>query len=329
MSFSLLFSPWVYRSSCFPQLAHCCSDGLRSSGGDSRTYRLYSVSNLGSLIGLLAFPFLLEPLVRLKVQGLVWSALFALFCLGCGWCAWQASIGTWESHTEDDAPNVANVAPTALEYALWFLLAACASALLLATTNQLCQEIISLPLLWVLPLALYLLSFILCFDHPRWYRREVFHPLFAVGIFVLCAALVYAQRTAQLVVMPLLLFAGCMICHGELVRLKPGVKRLTSFYLAVAAGGALGGIFAAVIAPQIFAFFTEFQISLAACGLLMLICLVRDQHSWIFTRSFWLSCGIAVSTVALFAVIAHWIPAFSLVLEEHRNFIHGCFSRAC
>jgi hypothetical protein len=285
-------------------------------GGDSGTYRLYSISNLGSLLGLLAFPFLLEPLFRLKVLAIAWSILFTLFCVGCGLCAVRATQGKREIWSGATAVAEEDPRPTALECALWFLLAACASALLLATTNQLCQEIISLPLLWVLPLALYLLSFILCFDHPRWYRRELFHPLFAVGIFVLCAALVYAERTTQLVVMPLLLFVGCMICHGELVRLKPGVKRLTSFYLAVAAGGAIGGIFVAIIAPQIFAFFTEFQISLAGCGLLLLVCLIRDEHSWIFSRAFWLSCAVVAGVVAVFAGIARWIPAFSLVLKN-------------
>ena len=162
---------------------------------------------------------------------------------------------------------------------------------------------VSLPLLWVVPLALYLLSFILCFDHPRWYQRAVFHSLFVVGVFVLCASMAYAERTTQIVVMPLLLFVGCMICHGELVRLKPGVRRLTGFYLAVSAGGALGGLFVAIVAPQIFRFFTEFQLSLGTCGVLLLACLALDERSWFYVQDFWLPCLMIVGTVLLFMAL--------------------------
>lgn len=287
------------------------------AGAGARTYRLYSISNLGSFLGLLTFPLLLEPLLRLKIQGILWSVLFILFCAGCAWCAWAAGrlhpqTGTPQQKTQDGS----EVKIPLLSFLLWFLLAACASSLLLATTNQLCQEIISLPLLWALPLVLYLLSFILCFDHPRWYRREIFHPLFAIGVFVLCAAMVYAQRTVQLIVLPLLLFVACMICHGELVRSKPPVQRLTAFYLAVSAGGAFGGIFVAIVAPQIFRFFTEFQLSLSACAILLLVCLLLDEKSWIYNRAFWLPCAIAVGCVSTAAAIGDWIPAFGSLLQS-------------
>ncbi len=283
-------------------------------GGDSRTYRLYSVSNFGSLLGLLAFPLLFEPLLRLRVQGALWSLLFVVFCAGVAWCAWNIALNRESSAPHQALASDAAVSP--IVYVLWFLLAACASALLLATTNQLCQEIISMPLLWVVPLALYLLSFILCFDHPRWYRREIFHPLFAVGIFVLCTAMTFAQSTVQIVVMPLLLFVACMICHGELVRLKPGVRRLTSFYLAVSGGGAIGGIFVAILAPNIFRFFTEFQLSLGACAALALLCLFLDDRSWIYFRAFWLPCVIAASVLLTIASLGQWIPVLSKILQE-------------
>ena len=285
-------------------------------GGDARTYRLYSVSNLGSLLGLLTFPLVLEPLLRLKVQGALWSVLFAIFCAGCAWCAWNAPLGQKEIPEQNlAAPHEADSKISYFRYLLWFLLAACASALLLATTNQLCQEIISLPLLWVVPLALYLLSFILCFDHPRWYRREILHPLFALSLFILCPAMVYAQRTIELVVLPLLLFVSCMICHGELVRLKPAVRRLTAFYLAISAGGAFGGIFVAIVAPRIFRFFTEFQLSLGACAVLLLACLFLDQHSWIYNPAFWLPCILALGCAFTAFGIGEWIPAFAAVLQ--------------
>jgi len=134
-----------------------------------------------------------------------------------------------------------------LAWAMWFLLAACPSALLLATTNLLCQEVTTVPLLWVLPLALYLLTFILCFDNPRWYRRAIFQPLFAVTLFLTCAGLIVNNTQTQAILLPVLLFFGCMICHGELVRVKPSVNRLTSFYLALCGGGAAGGISSALL----------------------------------------------------------------------------------
>ena len=287
-------------------------------GGHARTYRLYSVSNLGSLLGLLTFPFLLEPTLRMTTQGRLWALLFATFVVGCAWCAWRARHGSEEVTPQAVAPTSVQSPTTVAVRVLWFLLATCASALLLATTNLLCQEITSIPLLWVLPLSLYLLSFILCFDHPRWYRREIFHPLFAVGIFAVCGSIHFALRTTQVVIMPILLFLACMICHGELVRLKPAVQRLTSFYLASAAGGALGGIFVAIVAPQLFSFFTEYQLSLAASVVLLLWCLLLDKRSWIFQMGFWLPAAIAVGSIAAVYSAGNWVPPLSTLLTELR-----------
>src|SRR5208282_4198504 len=199
-------------------------------GGGSGTYKLYSISNIGSLLGLLTFPFLLEPTLRLKTQGTLWSLMFCGFVAGCGMCAWRARNAMEEAQIEETqtaenmAGATADTQTSVLTCAVWFLLAACPSSLLLATTNLLCQEVTSVPLLWVLPLSLYLLSFILCFDNPRWYRRSIFHLLFGVSLFLTCAGLIVSSTETQAILLPLLLFFGCMICHGELVRLKPSVK---------------------------------------------------------------------------------------------------------
>lgn len=289
---------------------------LARQGAEARTYRLYSVSNLGSLLGLLTFPVLMEPFLPLQVQGALWTVLFAAFCAACGWCAWKAGSSDDLRRVETRNDKEETVPASALIRMLWFLLAACASAVFLATTNQLCQEIISLPLLWVLPLALYLLSFILCFDHPRWYRREVFQPLFVGGVFVLCATMIYAQRTAEIVAIPVVLFLSCMICHGELARLKPHVKGLTGFYLTISAGGAFGGLFVAIVSPHLFRFFTEFQLSLGTCAVLALVCLFLDENSWLYTREFWLPCLIVIAVIGAALVISQWIPAFGALLRE-------------
>ncbi len=254
-------------------------------GGGAKTYKLYSVSNLGSLLGLLLFPSLIETTLRVKEQGTLWSLLFFAFATGCAVCAWKARKATDEPAVEENPSETTNeIRAGLLMFGLWFLLAACASSLLLAITNVLCQEVMSVPLLWVLPLSLYLLSFILCFDHPRWYRRAVIHPLFAVTLFAACAALVFNVHKAQAIALPLLLFLTCMICHGELYRLKPQVQQLTWFYLTIAAGGAAGGVFVGIVAPHLFTSFVEFQISIGAGIMLLLVCLLLDGKSWIFGR---------------------------------------------
>ena len=288
-------------------------------GGDARTYRLYSVSNIGSLLGLLTFPFLIEPSLRVKTQGTVWSILFGAFVLACGLCARRAFAGSaFLEFSEAPLPDITGHRTGALAKLLWFLLAACASSLLLATTNLLCQEVITVPLLWVVPLAIYLITFVLCFDHPRWYRRAVFHPLFAVVLFVSCAALAYEQMPALLVTLPVLLFAGCMVCHGELVSLKPSIKELTSFYLLVSAGGATGGIFVGILAPRLFTTFLEFQLSLGATIVLLLAALAIDRESWLFSNKTWLPPTIAALAIAGAFGLAQWIPAIAAVFDHYR-----------
>jgi hypothetical protein len=287
-------------------------------GGDVKAYRLYSVSNVGSLLGLLTFPFMIEPALRLKTQGNIWSLLFCLFVVGCGICAWKARTdNSAESRDEIAWQSEADKTGTAAKM-LWFALAACASSMLLATTNLLCQEVITVPLMWVLPLAIYLISFILCFDHPRWYQRAIFHPLFAAALFVTCASLAYDQMSTLLLALPALLFSACMVCHGELVRLRPHVAELTTFYLFISAGGAAGGIFVGVLAPLLFSSFLEFQISLAATIILLLLTTVIDRRSWIFSNEWWLPTAIVVTALFFSFGIAQWIPALAKVFEQLR-----------
>ncbi len=288
-------------------------------GGGAKAYKLYSVSNLGSLLGLLTFPFLVEPALRLKIQGEMWSFLFGVFAMGCGLCGMRALRAT--GGTEETAERPADCphgGPRPLVHVLWFLLPACASSLLLASTNLLCQEVTTVPLLWVLPLSLYLLSFILCFDHPRWYQRALFHPLFATILFLTCAALIYGQYLAQVVTLPTLLFLTCMICHGELVRLKPGVERLTSFYLAVSAGGAAGGVFVAIVAPRVFTSFAEFQWTLTTAVILLLVTLALDSKSWLYHRDFRLPALILGGMLLAGYAGGRWLPQIAEFLAGAR-----------
>jgi hypothetical protein len=189
-----------------------------------------------------------------------------------------------------------------LPYIFWFALAACASTLLLATTNQMCQEVAAIPLLWVLPLSLYLLSFILCFESDRIYSRAVFGPALAFSLgwaaLVLYRGFSVPIRT-QVAAHSAALFAGCMVCHGELARSRPAPQRLTSFYLTIAAGGAAGGLFVAIAAPRLFAGFWEIHICLWLTALLALVALLRDGQSWLHRGRPWPAIVLLIGAGAL------------------------------
>ncbi len=213
-------------------------------------YRYYALSNFGSLLGLFAFPLLLEPLFGLKVQLAWWSIGYALFCAGCAICAWITlrQNRSLEHKTTSSAP----VAVSAVFS--WLLLTALSSALLLTTSQVMMQNVIGMPLLWVIPLALYLISYIVIFYQPRCYYRPVW-----ISIFLLLSAAIFYLPThhqltllVQIVSFTLLLFSGCMICHGELYSLKPDKQHLTFYYLMMALGGVLGGLFVNLVSPLIF-----------------------------------------------------------------------------
>lgn len=266
-------------------------------------YRLYALSNLGSLLGLVSYPFLIERWLPLEQQAWVWVAAYAVFVAACGGTAWlvaRAGGGSVPPTATSDPGH--EPAPSLDQRVLWLALAACASVMLLGTTNLLTQEIAVIPFLWVLPLCLYLLTFIVCFDSDRWYRREVFHPLYfaaALGALALLSRGPGAAVTAQLVGCSLALLAVCMVCHGELVRMKPSARHLTSFYLTIAAGGALGGIFVVLVAPRIFTFVWEFQLGLVGAGALLIAVLLRDQTSWLHRTPWWATGLVLLGVIAL------------------------------
>jgi len=256
---------------------------LDTSGGSS-PYRFYALSNLGSMLGLLSYPFGVERLLRLSVQAWLWGGVYVVYLLTTAICALLQ---------RQDRLGAANVIPLArrgkeaaapLPRVLWLALSACGSIMLLATTNLVCQEVAAIPLLWVVPLSLYLLSFILCFDHPRWYRREIFHPLYlALALLSLHNLPGFFNLTIlwPLAIFCATLFAVCMLCHGELARLRPEPRSLTGYYLMISAGGALGSAFVVLVAPHLFDRFWEFQIALLGCAVLLGVVLVRDEASWL------------------------------------------------
>ncbi len=251
----------------------------KSSPGAS-PYRLYALSNFGSLGALLSYPVLLEPYFPVNQQGRYWSCgfwLFAVLIFAASLVASRRANLTAASFGEATAPGLA-------DRGLWFTLAASASVLLLAITNHVCQDIAVIPFLWVLPLSLYLLSFILCFEGSRWYRRNLFVPLLAVLMLLLCDPGFTGPQANVLVAIAIsfsTLFVACMVCHGELVALRPSESRLTEFYLYLSAGGAFGGIFVALIAPLIFTSFLELQLSLFAVICCVSVVVYREPSSFL------------------------------------------------
>jgi len=230
-------------------------------------YRLFALSNLASLLALLGFPALFEPALDLKALGWGWSFVFAAFALLCAGTAWLSMNG--------DAPQAHKAAPAAVLPARtqlqWLALSAMGSVMLLAVTNHVTQNIASVPFLWVLPLALYLVSFILAFDHPRWYIRPVF-----IGALVALVPLMAftipsldLHRAAPLYLVGL--FVACMVCHGELARMKPDPAHLTRFYLMISLGGALGAVLVAIVAPLVLAGYFELGIALVALGAVLIM----------------------------------------------------------
>ncbi len=292
-------------------------------------YRLYALSNVGSLLALLSYPFVFEVKFPRHTQANMWSAGLAVFVVFCGFCAWQVwklgqrvPVVTPPAPAPEPAPladgavlsgeatpavaasseSVEN--PDISDKLLWIGLPAVASVLLLATTNKLSQEVAVIPFLWVLPLSLYLLTFIICFDHARWYNRGVFSALLVIGGAMIAQMLPLGNEVPiriQIIGYTATLFVACMVCHGELYRLKPLPRQLTSYFLYISFGGALGGFLVAVVAPAIFDDYRELQIGLWILSYLVAVVCFRHQ-----SRS--LAVGAALGTIAL-ALVLPWLSS--------------------
>jgi hypothetical protein len=279
-------------------------------------YRFYALSNLGSMLALLSYPAIIEPTFRTRHQAIGWSVAYGAVAI---LCAGVALLG--REHSRDVAPDGAaeiSTGPSWNTQALWVALAACGSALLLAITNHITQNIAAVPLLWVIPLSLYLLSYILCFERAGWYPRGFFLRLLGVALGTMTYALSPSFASLPIVVLlPLYcggLFVCCMFCHGELARRKPDRSRdpshLTGFYLMCALGGALGAVFVALIAPHVFRGYYELQVSLAACAVLVLVVNYRDPAGQ-FYKGRWQPAWIVLVAVAV-AIVA----SLGVTIEE-------------
>jgi spermidine synthase len=308
-------------------------------------YRLYALSNIGSLLALISYPVLIEPLLELPRQAWLWSAGFVLYVLVVGWCAVWGLRGARMRQTGLPAASGASAlgaaaaaAPSWLRRAAWVALPALGSLMLLATTNHVCQDVAVVPFLWVIPLGLYLLSFVICFDRERWYRRGLWGVAAAVLIFLTAGTnrlplLDDLSLAQELGLYLAAMFATCMVCHGELVRLRPGARHVTEFYLLMSAGGALGGVLVSLVAPRLFTSFYEWNLGLlggfalalwAGCQTLSRVWLRRaavSPRAWFSSRGSGLACGAMLigGGVALGCILV-WQQPKTGALYAARNF---------
>jgi len=268
-------------------------------------YRLFALSNAGSMFALVSYPFLFEPVFTTHEQANMWSIAYGVFVLLCALTA----IRSGNTYVIEATPEAeAGPRPPAKQYWMWAGLAACASVLLLAITNHLSQNVAAIPFLWVLPLSIYLLTFILCFEGSGWYRRNPYLQLLAVAL----GAMAYGMagdlegNVSIKVMVPLFcmgLFTCCMVCHGELARMKPHPRYLTQFYLMVSVGGAVGGLLVGLVAPYLFNAYYELPIGLVACAVMVVLVLKNDPDLKWF-RS-WRQPGPLVASVLTIALIVY------------------------
>jgi SAM-dependent methyltransferase len=263
-------------------------------------YRLFALSNFASLLALLGFPFLIEPTLGNRETALGWSALFVGFALLCATLGWRtlravspqadpaqapppAPVGQAQEGAAPATASASQGASAAADapggWPAWVGFSAVGSALLLGVSSHLTQNISSAPLLWVVPLALYLVTFIVSFDHPRWYHRGVFLPLAAIALPLMAWLADSLELGLVTPVYAAGLFVLCMVCHGELYRLKPEPARLTQFYLGISVGGALGSLLMAVAAPLLLDGHYEFYGALAVAAALGVALRVGERSS--------------------------------------------------
>lgn len=247
----------------------------------ARVYRLYALSNLASMTALIAYPPLIEPYAQARTQSIGWSVAYIAFAVLAIAAAWRgARVRTMEpaatpapAMSDEPINPIASPPPAVGAQAMWLLLAGLGSVLLLAVTTHITQNVASIPFLWVLPLALYLITFILCFDGEGWYRPAIMRPLAVIACGVMLAGLTLRFGDAGLqrglipirYAVPLYavgLFLTCMFVHGELVARKPSPAHLTRFYLMVSLGGAIGGLLVGIAAPLLFSWYWELPIAL-------------------------------------------------------------------
>jgi len=295
-------------------------------------YPLYALSNAGSLLALLGYPVLFEPFLAVPEQALAWRVAFGLFVVLAALAAWRVWQGGGPPEEEERSASAAP-RPALARRLAWVAWSACAVILFMAVTNQFTLNVASVPFLWILPLGIYLLAFILAFASERAYPRGPFGwflVLAMAAIAVLVELDVRSEEEGALAltipvrvgVYALILLVLCMVCLGELYRSRPAPRHLTSFYLSIAFGGALGGITVGVLAPLYFLLYQELQLGMLLCCVLYIAVRVGDPTSRLaLARGRLAPCLAVLGVLVLFGVTTHQTSALlEGAVETRRNF---------
>jgi hypothetical protein len=233
--------------------------------GSADPYYLYAASNAGSLLGLLAYPIVIEPYLSVSQQRIAWLVGYVGLVLLSATCAWVCREAPHRGPSQPSAKNPVGASTRAR----WLVLAFVPSSLMLGCTSYLGSDVAAVPLLWVVPLALYLVTFVLCFGKPDGHRWAIF-ALPAVLVLQVWVMLGGTASIEMAIASSLVtLFVAAMVCHGELARSRPSAEHLTEFYLWLAAGGAIGSAFNALVAPLVFSWIVEYPLALALSAALL------------------------------------------------------------
>ena len=307
--------PYFLLASTAPLLQRWLSGTTGSAARERSIYRLFALSNFGSLVGLLSYPFAIEPFATVHTQAWVWSAGYALFVACSISYAWSRRRLPALEHAGKTGATAPEAAPSFGNYAYWIGCSALGSTLLLSGTNQITQNVASIPLLWIVPLSIYLLSFVVCFEGRSgrgWYERRFWLTPAMLATAAMAWALSADQANLSIyVALPVFavgLFLGCVMCHGELARSKPTPLYLTHFYLSLAAGGALGGLLVGLVAPQVFDGYWEMPLALLCLAVLGIYCCAEEVRRRPYI-SWTANCILASVVTILILLLLGKLPA--------------------
>ncbi|MEZ5993517.1 MAG: fused MFS/spermidine synthase [Planctomycetota bacterium] len=263
----------------------------------TRVFRLYALSNVGSLLALVAYPFAIEPWLGRDAQAWVWSGAYLVFAVASVAVSIRRSLSRRPELASENAVEAADHRLSLSRRLVWVALSACAVWMLMAVTNRMTINIAPTPFLWVLPLALYLLSFVISFSGVPWYRRRLLIPLMLGAFFVFSVAAsssIELVLPLRIVLFSLALLVVCVVLHAELYALRPSPARLTTFYLSIAVGGVVGGLIVGVFAQYMFDVYWEFEIGQVLCLVAVLAAIAVDKSSKLYRFRMWYAwVGIA------------------------------------